>query len=290
MTIDGLQGWLLLTAPMAVLLLVMLAVGWIARRPARATVSPGVTHRYGTPVERSRPAPDQPPIDQPPIERPATERQAGQSMPPTGRQADATPLRRAPREVKADAGSVAVLREQQPPSARDLVGGAVAAADRTEAAHSPPARRAAASDVVVPPTLSVPQAPASGPPVPSRAADELSQRLMRAEATNDEPRIAEHSVALARLRLQEGRTKEAADGLRRAIWIAARLGLKRIHAEARLELGDIMLAAGDTTTACEHWQIARGLLFDERDATKLALAEGRMKRTGCPTDWVLNDF
>ncbi len=46
----------------------------------------------------------------------------------------------------------------------------------------------------------------------------------------------------------------------------------------------------DLTTACEHWQIARGLFFDMNDRELHKTAEGLMLRHGCPTDWVLTDF
>ena len=49
-------------------------------------------------------------------------------------------------------------------------------------------------------------------------------------------------------------------------------------------------AAGDLTTACEHWQIARSLFEEGSQKAKAENVEARMKRFGCPTDWVLNDF
>ena len=63
-----------------------------------------------------------------------------------------------------------------------------------------------------------------------------------------------------------------------------------MHAEARLELAEIARASGDLTTACEHWQIARGLFSDLKHAKGRGKAETLMREHGCPTDWVLNDF
>ena len=48
--------------------------------------------------------------------------------------------------------------------------------------------------------------------------------------------------------------------------------------------------SGDLTTACEHWQIARGLYVELKKEGELEQVEARMHDNGCPTDWVLNDF
>lgn len=120
--------------------------------------------------------------------------------------------------------------------------------------------------------------------------DDLLAAIASAEQSGDEKRLAGLYVALARHHMSTGRTDEAAGVLRQSIRIASRLGLGAEHAAARLELGDIARASGDLTTACEHWQIARGLYFELENADALEAAEARMQRTGCPTDWVLNDF
>lgn len=131
------------------------------------------------------------------------------------------------------------------------------------------------------------------PPKPLVSAmplEELLTAIAAAERSGDEKRLAALYVGLARQHVSTGRTDEAAGVLRQSIRIASRLGLAAEHAAARLELGDIALAGGDLTTACEHWQIARGLYFELKAAHELEAAETRMQRTGCPTDWVLNDF
>ncbi len=97
-------------------------------------------------------------------------------------------------------------------------------------------------------------------------------------------------LALARDRLADHRSDEAGELLRKSIRLAAKLGQKQTHAGARLELGDLVREQGDLTTACEHWQIARGLFHELKRAGELAAAEKRMRQNGCPTDWVLNDF
>jgi hypothetical protein len=95
---------------------------------------------------------------------------------------------------------------------------------------------------------------------------------------------------MARQELGAGRVAEASDHLRKSIRLATKLGSKPVHAQARLELGDIACASGDLTTACEHWQIARGLFFELKHKGTLDATEARMRQNGCPTDWVLNDF
>ncbi len=120
--------------------------------------------------------------------------------------------------------------------------------------------------------------------------EDLLAAIASAERSSDEARLAGLYVALARHHVSTGRTDDAAGVLRQSIRIASRLGLPGDHAAARIELGDLALASGDLTTACEHWQIARGLYFDLKHARELEAAEARMQRTGCPTDWVLNDF
>lgn len=123
-----------------------------------------------------------------------------------------------------------------------------------------------------------------------RPRQELEAAIAKAEARGDEAAAAALYLEAARGRAGAGERVEAAELLRRAIRIAARLGLKEIHAGARLEIGDLARADGDLTTACEHWQIARGLYFDTGAEEKFQRIEERMRSSGCPTDWVLNDF
>lgn len=133
-------------------------------------------------------------------------------------------------------------------------------------------------------------AKAASQPVAAMPVDKLLAAISSAEQARDETRLAALYVAMARQHLSTGRTDDAAGLLRQSIRISSRLGLQGDHAAARLELGDIALSGGDPTTACEHWQIARGLYFEMKHADALEAAEARMQRTGCPTDWVLNDF
>lgn len=114
--------------------------------------------------------------------------------------------------------------------------------------------------------------------------------VTRAEATGDERELVGVYLALARELLAQGRLDEAESNLTKCIRLAAKLGHREAHAEARRERGDLARASGDLTSACEHWQIARGLFHELRQATAVAEIEARMHQYGCPTDWVLNDF
>lgn len=132
--------------------------------------------------------------------------------------------------------------------------------------------------------------PASGGPLAQATAD-LEAQLGAAEERFDDAAVARLSLALARSLIASdapGQTTQA--HLRRAIILASRLGDNDTHAAARLELGDLLGADGDMTTACEHWQIARQIFWDRGDKDELADVDRRMMANGCPTDWVLNDF
>jgi hypothetical protein len=94
----------------------------------------------------------------------------------------------------------------------------------------------------------------------------------------------------AEVQLQSDDKLGAAASLREAIRLAAACDLSGQHAAARLELGELARQDGDLITACEHWQIARGLFHDLKNSARVKSTEGRMRDHGCPTDWVLTDF
>lgn len=125
---------------------------------------------------------------------------------------------------------------------------------------------------------------------PAAGARNLTTALEAVAAERDENAVADLHLATARQKLAAGDVAEAADQLRKAIRVASRIGKKSVHADARLELAEIARASGDLTTACEHWQMARGLFFEMKRAKELEKAEALMRQHGCPTDWVLNDF
>ena len=97
-------------------------------------------------------------------------------------------------------------------------------------------------------------------------------------------------LAIVKQQLEASASPGAATSLRELIRIAAANGLHDQHAAARLELGELARQDGDLITACEHWQIARGLFHELKNPPRVKAVEKRMSDHGCPTDWVLNDF
>lgn len=114
--------------------------------------------------------------------------------------------------------------------------------------------------------------------------------IRAAEERQDLPTMARLHLARGKDQFAHGRMSEAADELRSCIRVAARCRDVSIQADARIELAEIALAAGDLTTACEHWQIARRLFHDLDRKPDFAHADTLMRKHGCPTDWVLTDF
>ena len=118
----------------------------------------------------------------------------------------------------------------------------------------------------------------------------LLAAIGEAEAGGQIQRLPGLYLSLAEWRRDMGETGAAEDLLRKSIRAAATAGLKETHAKARVALGDIAQAKGDPVTACEHWQIARGLFHELKQQGEHAAVDERMLRNGCPTDWVLTDF
>ena len=125
---------------------------------------------------------------------------------------------------------------------------------------------------------------------PAATADEIARRIAKAEAAGSQAELPALYLSLARDRIAAERGLEAIPLLTACLRVSAALGQKEAQAGARLELGDLARSSGDLTTACEHWQIARGIFHDLKKAVELAATEKRMRQNGCPTDWVLNDF
>ena len=133
--------------------------------------------------------------------------------------------------------------------------------------------------------------PGAPPPAePAATADEIARRIAKAEAAGSQAELPALYLGLARDRIASERGSEAIPLLTACLRVSAALGQKEAQAGARLELGDLARSSGDLTTACEHWQMARGIFHDLKKAAELAAAERRMRQHGCPTDWVLNDF
>jgi tetratricopeptide (TPR) repeat protein len=118
----------------------------------------------------------------------------------------------------------------------------------------------------------------------------LMAAIDEAENAGQQARLPGLYLLLAQWRLDSGETSEAAELLRQCIRAATSAGQKDAHANARLALGDLAQAGGDPATACEHWQIARSLYRELRRSREHDAVEARMRKNGCPTDWVLTDF
>lgn len=125
-------------------------------------------------------------------------------------------------------------------------------------------------------------------PIPDpKTPDELHLDIQTAERAGNHALLARLCLDLAQATPSDPRIPEV---LRKCVRAAMRSKSFAVHAAARLELAERARLAGDLTTACEHWQIARGLFFDMNDRDLHKTAEGLMLRHGCPTDWVLTDF
>jgi hypothetical protein len=118
----------------------------------------------------------------------------------------------------------------------------------------------------------------------------LTAAVSEAQSSGQLRRLPGLYLSLAHWRAEAGDVAAAEDLLRKSIHGAAEAGMGETHARARVALGDIALTAGDRATACEHWQIARGLFYDLKKTREHQDVEGRMLKNGCPTDWVLTDF
>lgn len=127
-------------------------------------------------------------------------------------------------------------------------------------------------------------------PAPSKERVDWPARIETAEAANDQTALPGLYLSLARAEIEEGRHEAAAEHLRSSVRSAAKTRNAAVQAEARLELAELARAAGDLTTACEHWQIARALFHELKERASLGETERLMQKHGCPTDWVLNDF
>ena len=202
----------------------------------------------------------------------------------------------------------AAMSEAPPPADATVAG--LGAHDRASPAHDTGAQIAApgtgstpanAQPVPAPPSQMPSQVSGDADHQPWDTADRdmaqaagisaLEAELVQAEQRFDDAAVARLSLQLAcDLIARDAPRAEVQSHLRRAIILAARLKDHDTHASARLELGDLMQADGDLTSACEHWQIARQIYWDGNAKEELNEVDRRMVANGCPTDWVLNDF
>ncbi|MDX2308500.1 MAG: hypothetical protein NW216_09700 [Hyphomicrobium sp.] len=165
------------------------------------------------------------------------------------------------------------------------------APDRQDAAAASPTARS-------PQPSNDPQ-PAPRPPVetsaeaarmPSTHTPPPATSTVQVNVPDEVSRAALKLLGDARRALAAGELKPASELLREVVRQASKLKLAIVHAAARLDLAEIARAEGDLTTACEHWQIARGILHEEKRARERDEVTERMRAHRCPTDWVLTNF
>lgn len=127
-------------------------------------------------------------------------------------------------------------------------------------------------------------------PVATKTIETLEAELRAAMQSQSKTALAPIYLELARRYFASGDERACLESLRSAAGLAALHGPLAVHAEVRLELAEAALRAGDTTGACEQWQMAR--IAFEKDGQREAQdrVDRRMQALGCPTDWVLTDF
>ena len=119
---------------------------------------------------------------------------------------------------------------------------------------------------------------------------DIGKRIDAALTGGDKDGLAALYLELARCYAELGNENSRMSALRSAAAYGARHGPHASHAAARLELAEVAYLAGDLTTACEQWQLARTACLEGGHLELHATIEKRMRANGCPTDWVLTDF
>ncbi|MEO1205961.1 MAG: hypothetical protein AAFV45_06475 [Pseudomonadota bacterium] len=120
--------------------------------------------------------------------------------------------------------------------------------------------------------------------------ESVKVEIADALAAKDQAALGHLYLTQGVLLKQAGQSAVAGDVLRKCVMIAMQLKDARLHAMGRLELGDVVAEAGDLTTACEHWQMAKAMFLEVRHRADSEAADARMLKSGCPTEWVLTEF
>lgn len=118
----------------------------------------------------------------------------------------------------------------------------------------------------------------------------LAKRVEAALSANNQTALADLYLSLARAHQKLGDEEARMTALRSAAGCGALHGPQATHAAARMELAEAAYAAGDLSSACEQWHVARGAFLASGQTEEHAHVEKRMRDNGCPTDWVLTDF
>ncbi|MDX2258418.1 MAG: hypothetical protein NW205_05820 [Hyphomicrobiaceae bacterium] len=187
---------------------------------------------------------------------------------------------------EATGGAATYDPDPQPPAERAWPAAPPQAARPSARSGPPPVPQTAAP---VPPPAAATDARSRAPGEPAAPAN-LHDAIRQAEEARDPMRIARLLLERALAALAASDLAAAGRDLRRATLIAAEHGYRDIHARCRLELAGLAEADGDLITACEHWHMARDLYREERATALADDIESRMRRNGCPTDWVLTQF
>lgn len=131
------------------------------------------------------------------------------------------------------------------------------------------------------------------PPQPQPLAEDvetIGKKIEAALARGEKTLLSCLYYELAAGHERLGKVDARMSALRSAAGYGALHGPPEAHAAARLALGEAAHRAGDLTTACEQWQMARTAYLQAGDTEHHARVEKRMRENGCPTDWVLTDF
>jgi hypothetical protein len=118
----------------------------------------------------------------------------------------------------------------------------------------------------------------------------IGGRIDEAKERNDKAALADLYLAQARGYAKLGDEKARIAALTSAAECGSLYGPQASHASARMELAEVAYNAGDLTSACEHWHLARGAFEASGQTEEHARVEKLMRDNGCPTDWVLTGF
>jgi tetratricopeptide (TPR) repeat protein len=118
----------------------------------------------------------------------------------------------------------------------------------------------------------------------------LERNIETALKGPDKTALAPLYLELANARGRAGDETARMAALRSAAGYGALHGPHGAHAAARLNLAEAAYQAGDLTSACEQWQLARAAYQADGQADVQDKIDKRMRENGCPTDWVLTDF
>jgi hypothetical protein len=127
-------------------------------------------------------------------------------------------------------------------------------------------------------------------PVVEENVETIAHRIDAAQAAGDNAALADLYLALADAYKKRGDEKARMTALTSAAGCGALHGPHASHGSARMQLADLAYGAGDLTSACEHWHLARGAFQAGGQTEEHARVEKLMRDHGCPTDWVLTGF